>query len=102
MAQWVKDLVLSLPWLWLLLHRFDPWVWGKKRERKRGKEGERERGRKEGQKKEERERMHCTGIDGVHFKDRGNSLPSRDINASSPSKELRLYCACANLSFSKS
>ena len=26
MAQWVKDLVLSLPWLWLLLwHRFSYW-----------------------------------------------------------------------------
>ena len=26
MAQWIKDLVLSLLWLWLLLcHRFDLW-----------------------------------------------------------------------------
>ena len=26
MAQWTKDLVLSLPWLWLQLwYRFDPW-----------------------------------------------------------------------------
>lgn len=26
MVQWVKDLMLSLLWLWLLLwHRFDPW-----------------------------------------------------------------------------
>ena len=25
-AQWIKDLVLSLLWLWLLLwHEFDPW-----------------------------------------------------------------------------
>ena len=39
MAQWVKDLALSLLWLWLQLwHRFDPrpgnfcmpWVWPQK------------------------------------------------------------------------
>ena len=43
MAQWVKDLVLSLMWLWLLLwHRFNPcpgnlhmpWAWPKKRKEK--------------------------------------------------------------------
>ena len=29
MVQWVKDLVLSLPWLWLLLWSgFDPWPGG--------------------------------------------------------------------------
>ena len=75
-----------------------------KKEREKEREGgrEREEGRKDERKKRERERMHCTGIDGVHFKDRVNSLPSRDINASSPSKVLRLYCARANLSFLKS
>ena len=25
MAQWVKDLALSLLWLWLQWRRFDPW-----------------------------------------------------------------------------
>ena len=44
LAQWVKDPMFSLLWLWLLLwHRFDPWpenihipwVWQKKKKKKK-------------------------------------------------------------------
>ena len=50
-AQQVKDLVLSLLWLWLLLQRgFDPWArnvhmvqaWPKKKKKKKKRERERE------------------------------------------------------------
>ena len=47
-AQWVKDLALSLEWLlkWLLWHGFDPWPrnFYMLKERKK----ERKKGRKEG------------------------------------------------------
>ena len=34
MAQWVKDLILSLPW-----HEFDPWPRNKKKRKEKSKSG---------------------------------------------------------------
>ena len=67
MAQWVKDLLLSLQQLgWLLWRGLDPWPgnFGRKEaKREGGKEGGREGGRKEGRKGRELSQL----IDRLHF-----------------------------------
>ena len=68
MAQWVKDLPLSLQWLKLLWHEFDPWpgnfhmLWEQEKKEGREEKGGRKEERKEGIKKEERKKKRKQGI----------------------------------------